>query len=199
MILPSDYDSTKAYDGTGSYTPLPIGGHICRIVGARATQSRNGNDMIEVAFDIAEGSEFDGKFKERFDFLRKSNANAKWPNGGMFRTGVLTSDGKTSGYFKGLITAVEESNPGYSFKGSGCNEETMKGKLIGFNFGEEDYKGNDGKIRTSIKPFYAVSVQTVKNGIEPPRKKEYRPKPGESMAATSGQFTEVDPGDDLPF
>ena len=38
MILPNDYDSTKAYDGTGGYTPLPVGGHICRIVGARATQ-----------------------------------------------------------------------------------------------------------------------------------------------------------------
>lgn len=197
MILPNDYDSTKAYDGTGGYTPLPVGGHICRIVGARATKSRNGNDMIEVAFDIAEGSEFDGKFKERFDFLRKSNANAKWPNGGMFRTGVLNSDGKTSGYFKGLITAVEESNPGYSFKGSGCNEETMNGKLVGFNFGEEDYKGNDGKIRTSIKPFYAVSVQTVRNGIEPPKKKEYKPKPGESMAAQG--FTQVDDDPELPF
>ena len=197
MILPNDYDSTKAYDGTGGYSPLPVGGHICRIVGARATKSRNGNDMIEVAFDISEGSEFDGKFKERFDYIRKSKADAKWPNGGMFRTGVLTADGKTSGYFKGLITAVEESNPGYSFKGSGCNEDTMKGKLIGFNFGEEDYKGNDGKIRTSIKPFYAVSVQTVRDGIEPPKKKEYKPKPGESMVAQG--FTEVNEPDDLPF
>ena len=199
MILPSDYDSTKAYDGTGGYTPLPVGGHICRIVGARATKSRNGNDMIEVAFDIAEGSEFDGKFKERFDYIRKSKADAKWPNGGMFRTGVLNSDGKTSGYFKGLITAVEESNPGYSFKGSGCNEDTMKGKLVGFNFGEEDYKGNDGKIRTSIKPFYAVSVQTVRDGIEPPKKKEYKPKPGEVMSARgfADVTEEVEP--DLPF
>lgn len=198
MILPNDYDSTKAYDGTGGYSPLPIGGHVCRIVDARATQSRNGNDMIEIAFDIAEGSEYDGKFKDRFDYVRKSKPDAKWPNGGMFRTGVLTSDGKTSGYFKGLITAVEESNPGYSFKGSGCNEETMKGKLVGFNFGEEDYKGNDGKIRTSVKPFYAVSVQTVRDGIEPPKKKDYRPKPGESIASISGQFTEVD-DPELPF
>ena len=199
MILPNDYDSTKAYDGTGGYTPLPVGGHICRIVGARATKSRNGNDMIEVAFDIAESSEFDGKFKERFDYIRKSKADAKWPNGGMFRTGVLNSDGKTSGYFKGLITAVEESNPGYSFKGSGCNEDTMKGKLVGFNFGEEDYKGNDGKIRTSIKPFYAVSVQTVRDGIEPPKKKEYKPKPGEVMSARgfADVTEEVEP--DLPF
>ena len=195
MILPNDYDSTKAYDGTGGYTPLPVGGHICRIVGARATQSSKGNDMIEIAFDIAEGSEYDGKFKERHDFLRKSKPDAKWPNGGMFRTGILTKDGKTSGYFKGLITAVEESNPGYSFKGSGCNEETMRGKLVGFNFGEEDYEGSDGKIRTSVKPFYAVSVQTVKNGIEPPAKKALR---SDSAAPTMPQgFTEVTY--ELPF
>ena len=195
MILPNDYDSTKAYDGTGGYTPLPVGGHICRIVGARATQSSKGNDMIEIAFDIAEGGEYDGKFKERHDFLRKSKPDAKWPNGGMFRTGILTKDGKTSGYFKGLITAVEESNPGYSFKGSGCNEETMRGKLVGFNFGEEDYKGSDGKIWTSVKPFYAVSVQTVKNGIEPPKKKALR---ADSAAPAMPQgFTEIT--DELPF
>lgn len=197
MILPNDFDAAKAFDGSSDYKTLPIGGHICRIVGAKATKSRNGNDMIEIAFDIAENGEYDGMFNERFDGLRKQKPDCKWPNGGMFRTGILTRDGKTSGYFKGLITAVEESNPGYSFKGSGCNEETMKGKLIGFNFGEEDYKGNDGNIRTSVKPFYAVSVQTVRDGIEPPKKKEYKPKPAESMTAQG--FTEVDTPDDLPF
>lgn len=196
MILPNDYDSAKAYDGQGSFSPLPIGGHVCRIVGARATQSRKGNDMIEVAFDIAEGGENDGRFKDRFDYLRKSNPQAKWPNAGMFRTAILNRDGTTSGFFKGLITSVEESNPGYSFKGSGCNEETMKGKLVGFNFGEEEYKANDNTIKTAVKACYAVSVQTVRNGIEPPPKKLYTPKPGESMAAQG--FVEA-PDEPLPF
>ena len=120
MILPSDFDNAKAYDGS-SYNALPVGGHICRIVGAMGTKSKNGNDMIELAFDIAENGPDDGRFKDRFDYLRKSKPDAKWPNDGTFRTAILTKDGKTSGYFKGVITAVEESNPGYSFKGAGCD------------------------------------------------------------------------------
>ena len=197
ITIPSDYGTAKAYTGESEFSPLPIGGHICKIIGARATKSRNGNDMLEVAFDIAEGGPDDGRFKERFDAMRKSKPDCKWPNGGMFRTGVQTKDGTTNSFFKGLITAVEESNAGYNFAATNGNEETLKGKMVGFNFGEEEYKGNDGNIRTAVKAFYAVSVQTVRNGIAPPKKHEYKPRPGESMAAKG--FTEVDPGDELPF
>lgn len=196
MILPNDYDNAKAYDGKSNFDALTAGGHICRIIGARITKSRNGNDMIEVAFDIAENGQYDGKFKERFDYLRQSKPDAKWPNGGMFRTAILNRDGKTSGYFKGLITSIEESNPGYSFKGTGCNEETLKGRMVGFNFGEEEYMGNDGNLHTAVKACYAVSVQTVRNGIEPPAKKLYKPSPAEQMAAQG--FSEVH-DDELPF
>lgn len=197
MILPNDFNSAKSYDGTGSFSPLPVGGHICRIVGARMTKSRNNNDMIEVAFDIAENGPDDGRFGDLFNERRAQRADAKWPAGGMFRTAILTKEGKTSGYFKGLITAVEESNAGYSFQGAGCDEGTLKNKMIGFNFGEEEYKGNDGTIRTSVKAFYAVSVARVREGIIPPPKKLYKPAPGESMAAQG--FTEVENDPELPF
>jgi len=194
--LASDYDSTRAYDGN-SFPALPVGGHICRIIGARGTKSSKGNDMIEVAFDIAEGGEFDGRFNDRFNELRKQNPDAKWPNGGMFRTAILTKEGKTSGYFKGLITAIEESNTGYNFRNTGCDEGTLKGKFVGFNFGEEDFKGSDGKIRTSVKAFYAVSAKTVREGIQPPKKHEYKPAPGETVS--NQDFTEVEDDPELPF
>ena len=194
MILPSDYDNAKAYDGS-SFNALPVGGHICRIVGAREAKSRNGNDMIEIAFDIAENGPDDGRFKERFDNLRKSKPDAKWPNDGTFRTAILTKDGKTSGYFKGVITAVEESNPGYGFKDSGCNMDTMKGKLIGFNFGEEEWRKSDGSIGVSVKPFYAISVATVREGIQPPPRKALKENPT-SMERKG--FTQVQ-DDELPF
>lgn len=192
MNLPSDFNNARPYTGASSFNMLPPGGHICRIIGARMTQSSAGNDMIEVAFDVAEGGPDDGRFQQQFDERRAARADAKWPAGGMFRTAILTKDGKTSGYFKGLITAIEESNPGYSFAGTGANEGTLKGKMIGFNFGEEEYKGNDGKIRTSVKAAYAVSVQTVRDGIEPPKKKTLAPQ------ANSG-FVEVPNDDQLPF
>lgn len=199
MILPNDYDSAKSYDGKGSFEALPAGGHICKIIGARTAKSRNGNDMIEVAFDIAENGPYDGKFQDRFDSLRKNKADAKWPNGGMFRTALTTRDGKTSGYLKGLITSIEESNPGYNFKATGCDEGTFKGKLVGFNFGEEEYMGSDNKLHTSVKAAYAVSIQTVREGIEPPQKKSYAPSQAATMTARG--FTEVSEEElpELPF
>lgn len=195
MILPNDFNTAKPY-GQGSFSPLPVGGHVCRIVGARAGKFSSGADMIEVAFDIDEGGPDDGRFQARFDELRKSNPQAKWPNGGIFRTGLTNRDGRTSGFFKGLITAIEESNPGYSFQGSGCNENTLKGKRVGFNFGEEEYKGNDGTIKTAVKAFYAVSTATVIEGIAPPQKKAYKPRSSESF--TLPGFTEVT-DIELPF
>ena len=199
MNIPNDFDNAKPYDGKSNFDALPAGGHICRIIGARAATSRSGNEMIEVAFDIAEGGEYDGKFKDRFDYLRKSNPEAKWPNGGMFRTAILNRDGNTSGYFKGLITSVEESNPGYSFRATGGNEDTLKGKLVGFNFGEEEYRGNDGQIHTSVKACYAVSIARVRDGVEPPAKKAYRGAQGASMAAQGFAEVSADEVPDLPF
>ena len=72
---------------------------------------------------------------------------------------------------------------------------TLKGKTVGFNFGEEEYTGSDGKTRIAVKAAYAVSVKTVKEGIEPPPRKTLS-----GSALTSQGFTEV-PAEqvDLPF
>lgn len=167
--IPNDYDSARGYDGSAAPRLTP-GGHICRIHGARVEQSRNGNDMLVVAFDIVEEGEFNGYFQRRFERAKSYNAYANWP--GVFRTAILTADGKTNGYFKGFIEAVEASNAGYSFRQSGGNEAMLKGKLVGFNFGEEEYRSPiDNSVKTAVKPFYAVSVAKVREGIAPPAKK----------------------------
>lgn len=166
--IPNDYDSARGYDG--SALQLTPGGHICRIRGARVEQSRSGNDMLVVAFDIVEEGKFNGYFQRRFERAKSYNAYANWP--GVFRTSILTADGKTNGYFKGFIEAVEASNTGYNFRQSGGNEAMLKGKLVGFNFGEEEYRSPiDNSVKTAVKPFYAVSVAKVREGIAPPAKK----------------------------
>lgn len=166
--LPSDYDSARSYGG--GYRQLPPGGHICKILDAGVEKSRSGRDMLVVSFDIHERGEFDGHYKERHERALKYRKDAKWP--GVFRTTILNSAGKTNGFFKGLIEAVEDSNPGYNFKDTGADSQTLKGKLVGFNFGEEEYERRDaaGFVSTavSVKPAYAVSVARVKEGVAPP-------------------------------
>lgn len=188
--IPNDFDNARAYDGN-SFPVLPLGAHVCRVLRADVVKNRANADMLVINFDVTEGGEFDGYYKKRFEAAKARNANAKWP--GVFRANLLTRDGATSGYFKGFITALEESNPGYNFRASNGNETAMNGMYVGFVFGEEEFRTNDThEIKTTVKPFYAVSVPKAREGVAIPAKKRLRED------AASG-FSEVDPVDDLPF
>lgn len=199
--LPNDYDSARGFDGNGGVKLTP-GGHICKIQGARVELSRNQKEMLVVAFDIMEGSEFDGYFADRYARAAKYNANAKWP--GVFRANIINNEGKTNGFFKGFIEAVEASNSSYNFKATGGNEATLKGKFVGFNFGEEEFVvQNTGEVKTAVKPAYAISVAKVREGVIPPAIKRLQqtnstPYGNAASAASSDGFVEVD-DDELPF
>lgn len=194
---PADYDTARIADGS-QQTQIEPGGHICRIQGARMTKSRSGKDMLEIAFDIHEGGPFDGYYKARHERATNFDVDAKWP--GIFRVVTENNDGTTNGYFKGLITAVEKSNPGYKFWTTGGDEVTLKGKMVGFNFGAEEYLRTDRLtglpvVAVSIKPAYAISVATVKEGIEPPPMKKL---PEDQRPAAGDAFVEDD-STDVPF
>lgn len=191
--LPNDYDSARAYTGGSSFPTLPVGPHICKIIGARVEES-NGNNYLAVAFDIAENGEYDGFYAQQYDRKKQFSDTPKWP--GRFSCPLTTREGKTNGRFKGFLTSVEESNSGYNFKQTGGDENTLKGKLVGFNFGEEEWRRTDGKVATTVKPFYAVPVSKVREGIEPPEAR----KLNDNQAQMERQgFKEVDETDELPF
>ena len=195
---PNDYETAKIPDGNQAAQLAP-GGHICRIQGAQMTKSRSGKDMLEIAFDIQEGGPFDGYYKARHERATNYDINARWP--GVFRVTITNNDGQTNGFFKGLITAVEKSNPGYNFWATGGDEGTLKGKMVGFNFGEEEFLRTDRQtgeqiVAISVKPAYAVSVNIVKDGIEPQKLKKL--PDGQRPAASAETFTEVD-DPALPF
>ena len=207
--IPRDYDNARSFDGSNGPQLTP-GGHICRIQGVRLEKTqKTQKDMLVVAFDIAEGGEFDGYYRKRFERSNSFNSNATWP--GVFRVTVLNSQGETNGFFKGFIEALEDSNTGYDFRASKGDEQQMKGKYIGFNFGEEEYERTDyqtGEVKKaiSVKPAYAVSVARVREGLIPPARKLLNT--GNASGSTGnarpiGQpdaqgFQQVD-DDELPF
>ena len=208
--IPPDYDKAQAYDGS----PLPQvtpGGHICLIKGARLEKSKNTNKyMLVVAFDIHENGEFDDIYKARFERAKNYRADAKWP--GMYYCLIYNNEGGTNSRFKGFIQAVEESNTGYNFRATNGDENTLKGKVVGFNFGEEERELTNpttGEIRVVIdcKPAYAVSVARIREGVIPPARKLLQNStargqnpnaPFAGQQAGSQGFTEVEE-DDLPF
>ena len=104
------------------------GGYVCGITNVKDVPAQ---EYLLIEYDIAEGNlkNYYRQLYEKKDF---------W--GGKF---VKSYKEKALPFFKGFITAVENSNNGYK-----CNydETTLKRKLIGLVFAEEEYKKNDGTI-----------------------------------------------------
>lgn len=191
MEMPKDYEETVGI--TGEYERVEAGGYICKIVNAKTEKSQAGNEMLVLAIDIAEG-EHQGYFKRRYDELVKQCTDPskmpKYPNNAVHRIMVLDKEGKCNRFFKGFGTIIEESNQNYKWTG---DEKSLKDKKIGVVFGEEEYQGNNGQIKTSTKIRSIRSVQAIEDGkFEIPEKKK--------LAAQNNIFdTTVSDDDDLPF
>lgn len=171
IAKPNDWDTAQAFTGENQQQLAP-GGHVVRLMGMKQENSKNGRPMIVVAFDIDEGSEFDGYYKRLHENKKKFDAAAKWS--GVIRFMLYNKEGGTNGFFKGFIGAVEESNPGYKWN---WDERSVSGKMCGMVFGEEEYRKQDGSIGTSVKAQMARSVQAIKDGVEVPTKRCLKEEP----------------------
>jgi len=154
------YDKTEAF--AGEYEKLEAGGYVCRILQVKAEENdgtKNYDTLLRIGFDIAEGDK-GGFYKRTFDRKKESNPDAKWP--GMYYQTVKADDLR---FFKGFITAIENSNPGYHWD---WDEQKLKGKLFGGVFGEEEYEIRQGKrageIGTSVKCMWVRSAEQIRSG-----------------------------------
>lgn len=187
MKKPEGYDQTQA--ATGEFEILTAGGHICTIKQAKIDTTSTGKEALILVFDISEG-EFKDYYKRNFDRRKEGNPDAKWQ--GIYRQ---LTEGKSLAFFKGVIDAIEKSNPGYKWN---WDEATLKGKIFGGVFGEEEYEGNDGKTHTSVKCRFVRTVEAIKSGkFTIPEKKLAS---GSSNSQQHGEFNPADEDlDDLPF
>ena len=151
----ADWDNMQEKE-VGEVQRIPAGGYVMRILGAEITMSRNGNEMLNLALEVNEG-EYKDYFAERFEQKKGFNADAKWPC--IFRQ--LTR-GNSAGYLKRLIGNIERSNQGYSFKANNFDENTLKGKLVGFIFRDEEWEYNSKKDFTA-KPYASRTVDDIRN------------------------------------
>ena len=193
MKRANDWETTRAAQG-GEVERLSLGGHVCKILSARV-EAPNGHEQLVIAFDVDEGTEYDGIFRRQYDQF--SGTNSKWPNGGTFRqfTRDYNDPNKTNPYFKGFIKAVIDSNPNYVWD---WNERSLTGKYIGFVFGEEEYLNNNNEKRTAVKARFCCAAADAPEK-EAPKLKELRQSGGTTATATQGNgFTQVD-DDELPF
>lgn len=201
ITKPKNWENVKAFS---ERRKLPVGAYVCRIKQAVVKTERYGTQLC-LLFDIEDG-EFSGYYSDDFD--RNQNTDKKWK--GVLRYFIPTDDGSeqdewTKSRFKGLITAIEESNRGYIFD---WDERSLKGRVLGIVFRNEEWE-YDGKTGWTARPFLAISADNVADGTftipkdKPLKNKSGAPTLGFPAPATpdNSGFSELpDYNDsDLPF
>ena len=133
---------------------LVPGGYVCKITVATDEPKK---EYLKLEYDIAEG-----EFKGHWNELYKSKGF--W--GGTF---FRSYKEKALSMFKGFLTAVKESNPGFVFNNE---EKRLEGKLVGLVLGEEEYRKNDGSDGTRLYVAAIRSVDKIRSGdyTVPPKK-----------------------------
>ena len=171
----------------------PVGGFICEI---KTVEDVPEQEYLRVGYDIAEAlndeqKEFVGMYEKR-----KKERDFDYP------TTVVSYKENSLPFFKGFITALENSNKGYEWD----NDETkFVGKLIGFVIGEEEYEGKDknGAPKVKVRTYVAErhSIDAIKEGdFDVPEFKKLTKAPVERASnpfANNGAVPEKNPFDDV--
>ncbi len=192
MNKPKDFDTAKA---TGGYSPLPVGGYVCKITGVKEMKSAKGKDMLKIALDIAEGDE-QGRFEK--EFKNDTRPDKKWPNSGILYQLTYDQDGNTNGGFKSFTNCVVDSNDGFQIAWGDGFTDCFKGKLVGVLFGREQYVNQTGELRWSTKPRYFRTVKQIRaNDFRVPEDKPYKGNGGgnQPFGADFGEISD----EDIPF
>jgi hypothetical protein len=163
MQKPNDYENVQAY---GEFTPLRLGGHICKIMQVEETKSSNGKDMLKISLDIAEGDQKDYYAQQ---YKSDTRDNKKW--GCVVYQLLKDNEGNTSRGFKSFITAVENSNSGFKVAWGDKFAACFKGKLIGGVFGREQYLNAYQEKKLATKCVQFRSVEAIRNGVDTPEDK----------------------------
>ncbi len=151
--------NVEAKTGGGSYPDVTPGGYICRIVNVTDVPDR---EYLMIDLDIAAG-EFQNYYRDLAARVNFWGCTQYWS----YKEANLP-------YFKGNITAVEESNSGYRF--SDQSEQDLRGKLVGAVFGEEEYRTNSGEIKCRVRPRFVCSAQRIMDkDFNIPKRKLYDP------------------------
>ena len=186
----------------GSFERLPAGCYECKIIKVEDVANR---EYLKIYFDITNGN-YKGWFKKQYD---EDNREQKQWSGNFVRSYKESA----LPFFKGFVTACENSNK--NFKWDGVNEQDFVKKNVGLVIGYEEYINNNGKkrVRMVADPH---SIDKIKSGEIPvpelkkldPSKEVQTAKSGfvdpfeDNADSSSAKQVEADPfadSDDNPF
>lgn len=174
----------------GDFKTLKPGTYKCIIKGVEELISTNAKKFVKISFDIADG-EFKNYFADKY--MNDTRAEKKWSGiWNLFLEGY--EPGSVNTKFKGFITSIEKSNVGFIWD---WNEQKLTNQVVGIVFRDEEFKADDGSIKSSAKPFYAVPVSDIAT-VKVPEPKLLNVQLG-STSMDFNNYTDTLQGDDLPF
>nr|DAT39426.1 MAG TPA: Protein of unknown function (DUF669) [Caudoviricetes sp.] len=194
---PQGYDESYAF--TGESFSLPAGKYVCKIVKAQLMETQRAHrTQLVLLFDVADG-EYKDYYRKQFNAAKGKDQNATWK--GVHKQII---DGSSLPFFKGLMTAIEKSNPGYEFPwGRENNEKTLVDKKLGMVMGREQFKASDGSLKWATKVVQVRSLDGLADAKIPEDKPYEEPQgniPYVGPAANDG-WMQVPEGvqEELPF
>lgn len=130
----------------GEFKRLPAG-----IYGVKITKVVDvpEKEYLEVYCDITKGA-----YANYFSTLVANGGKDTSRSNRSYKTTALS-------FFKGFITAIEKTNPGYRWN---WDEKTLVGKNVIAVFGEEEYKDNEGNIKVGTKLVEFRSLEAYQQG-----------------------------------
>lgn len=153
MEIIKDFDKIEP-KGMEDFKALPIGAYECVIKEAKIHKNEETQkESFKVSIDIANG-EFKDYFQKRYD--NSSFHPKKWDNNAVK---YLAFKGDNVSYFKGFITCVENSNPGYKWD---WDESKLIGKKICGVFQYEEYQKQDGSNAVKVRLNKFRSIDKIK-------------------------------------
>lgn len=181
IAKPSTWETMK--EAGGDFPRLTPGGYVGII---RKVNDNEKDQFIEVEYDIAEGDlkNIAVDSYERFGY---------W--GYKFRVYYRE---KSLGFFKHFISAVEKTNPNFTFDFGNVNCLVKKG--IGLVIGTRQYYGKDGTLKEAPDVQDYCTAAEIREGALPSSPKVRPPKEGSAPVKQNVATDSFDTDDgDLPF
>lgn len=141
----------------GEFENLELGGHELVIMNAKEyTSDISGNTSLRICVDTTKTDIQPEFFMKQYQ--TNPNEDKTWPNSAIR---YLSLKDEQMPYLKGFITALKNSNKGFKFNTNG-EWKQLEGLKIAGQFGWEEFKDNEGKIKTATKLIQFRSLDKLK-------------------------------------
>ena len=168
----------------GDFTPIAPGGYIAAITEVEDNEAK---EYLMICWDFVE-QPYRGRNTQTYKDL------GYWPM--RFPRSYKEA---SLGYFKAFKSALEKSNPGYTFRED--NLQDMRRKYIGVVIGMEEYIAKDGTVKTRPTVRQTRSVDAIRSGdFKVPELKTLQ-NGAKAYGGDTRGFTDIsnEPDEDLPF